>query len=388
MSKTSCSCIVLLAFSLMSSFMVMPYLISTLAPGVGISVNGMTWGLGICNGVAALTLYIRPSFRRAGWLLAAIMALMIVGTSLILVGIKSYLPWVLIVGVAMMRIALVNYSDFNRQAHMQTNTERGIRQALSAANVVSNIISCTVPLAAVFILQKWGASALVNMAVFFSLCCATLGLLLFGRQATLTNIVVSGKPSPGNTARRFLKHMPLYLITLINSVIFAFIYSYIPLRLTDIPDVGQKYIAFYFTINSLVVAFFSFPIMNIIEKLSPDKKTIIILSSLLSLLSIFIFYGYNGNIYRVIFSSSLMAISEIMFLPFVVSLVASRESAEKEMIIRDITLISVSLSATLSSPMAGLIYQGGEAALVAFLIVSSTIVVIASKKLGENPHEK
>ncbi|MBU9849658.1 hypothetical protein ACE2AK_25290 [Rahnella perminowiae] len=385
MSRSSTNCIIILTFFLAASFLIMPYLLSDIAPSTGLTVSEMTIGLGVCNAVAALTLYLRPVFSQSSRMLTLIMVLIVTGSVAVLSGMSSSLPLMLMVGVGLMRISLVNFSDFNRQIHMQTNNEAGIKRALSTANVVSNVVSCSVPLAAAGILQKWGILGLVKTAVFLALCSAVLAPLLFTRKASLKSVAVLGKPLPENTVSRFHRYLPLYLIVLMNSIIFAFIFSYIPLRITQVrPDkieAAQNFIAVYFTVNSLAIVIFSFPVLFLTEKLGVHDKKVVLSATLFALASVVPFMGYEGELYRILSSSVLMAISEILFLPYVISFVSAFKSEHREMVLKDVTLLSVSVSAALSAPIAGLLYHAGNKGLLLFIVSGVSIFIFCMLKL-------
>lgn len=392
MSRSSANCIILLTFFLTSSFLIMPYLLSEIAPSAGLNVSEMTLGLGICNALAALTLYLRPVFSHPAQMLALIMVLIVIGAGSVLAGMGYRLPWVLMAGVALMRISLVNFSDFNRQIHMQTNTERGIKRALSMANVVSNVISCSVPLAAAAILQKEGTTGLVGTAVFIALLSALLSPALFARNPSMNSVVVQSKPSPGKTLMRLRRYSPLYVIVLMNTVIYAFIFSYVPLKIIQVtPDKiaeAQKYIALYFTVNSLSIVIFSFPVLWLIEKFGLKDKRVILVAAVSALASVAPFISYEGEAYRIISSSVLMALSEIIFLPYVVSLVSSLKSEIKETVLKDVTLLSVSVSGALSAPVAGVLYHAGSKGLLLFIISGAILLVLCILKLEGCLNEK
>lgn len=370
----------------------MPYLLSEIAPSAGLNVSEMTLGLGICNALAALTLYLRPVFSHPAQMLALIMVLIVTGAGSVLAGMGYRLPWVLMAGVALMRISLVNFSDFNRQIHMQTNTERGIKRALSMANVVSNVISCSVPLAAAAILQKEGTTGLVGTAVFIALLSALLSPALFARNPSMNSVVVQSKPSPGKTLTRLRRYSPLYVIVLMNTVIYAFIFSYVPLKIIQVtPDKiaeAQKYIALYFTVNSLSIVIFSFPVLWLIEKFGLKDKRVILVAAVSALASVAPFISYEGEAYRIISSSVLMALSEIIFLPYVVSLVSSLKSEIKETVLKDVTLLSVSVSGALSAPVAGVLYHAGSKGLLLFIISGAILLVLCILKLEGCLNEK
>ncbi|MFC0139901.1 hypothetical protein ACFFJN_07410 [Erwinia mallotivora] len=392
MSINSLSCIIILSFFLTASFLIMPYLVSVIAPTAGLNVTEITWGLGICNAVAALTLYFRPAFPDASRLLILIMLFIFTGTVSVLAGMSFGISLILLLGIGMMRISLVNFSDFNRQVHMQTNTEDGIKRALSAANVVSNIISCSVPIAAAVILHKWGAAGLARISILLSLCSFLLASCLFKGNKSLRNVTVSSKPSPGRTINRFASHAPLYLLVMINSVIFAFIFSYIPLKITQVPQdmlaAAQQYIALYFTINSVVVVVLSFPVLYFLGKIKLSDRNVTLVATVLSLVSIIPFTVYNGEPEIITLSAVLMGLSEIIFLPFIVSYVSSKYLEEKEMILRDITLLGVSLSAAVSSPVAGLMYHYGNKGLSLFILICLIIFIFCVTKMEECRNEK
>lgn len=102
---------------------------------------------------------------------------------------------------------------------------------------------------------------------------------------------------------------------------------------------------------------------------------IIIISSIFSVLSIVMMGFYRGNINIIVISSILMAVSEILFIPFIISFLSNQYPKHREILLKDTTLISVSISAVISFPLAGMMFRFSGIGVVVFILLSVGLLI-------------
>ena len=389
-SKYSLGMLVLL---LCSTYMLMPYLVSDLAPKSGLSITEMSWSLGLANSLAAISLYLRPRSLKAGNLILVLLILFSISTLTLHLGLAYEKAFLFLVGVVLLRAVLLNFSDLNRQVHMQTNNETGTKRSLAIANVISNTISCSVPAMASLLILRFGEGSLTISAFTLSFLPCTFVLIRCKKGTSIFNKVeINSRKHKQAFFFRLRQYWHVYVIALVNGTIFAFIFSLLPLLIAQSIDTATfsatTLIGGYFTINSVVISLGSIPLLRWLEKRNISDVSVIVIASVASISSIFLLGLYDGQLWLLALSSLFMALGEIVFIPFLVTLISVGYPDRKESLLRDTTLISVSISAVISAPLAALISHFGYQGVLAFITIAGISVALSIFRIQEEVYGK
>lgn len=212
--------------------MLMPFAISNFGPQSGLSTILITISIGGGNALAAISLYVRPTINVDN-LLLGLVAFLFLSTVLLFFSNVYFIPIFFIFSITLLRIAHLNLSEFNRQVHMQTNSEVGLKKALFLANVIANIIGSLIPVFAALLITNYGNLSIVVFANIMAIILFVYVYFYSKLKKTFKSVSVSPKNVQNKIFERLYDFKEIYIISLVNSVIFNLIYSYIPVTITN-----------------------------------------------------------------------------------------------------------------------------------------------------------